>query len=198
LQNLCDPGITLHQSSQIDSASTPSPSSWEAVLSDSLPDTATLRELGTVLLNPFTCELRTNFSIQLLTMRTLVMLTRTEFTFSILKTCLNAKNRNLFSFLRKLSVELKPEVDGCLAAIAATLELLQRVLQRPAEEEGTEDSGEPAAAAGDAVADCPARTSALSLEELAWVIQYTQPQGYTVRFILIKASAPRSDSPTAA
>jgi len=86
------------------------------------------------------------------------MFTETDFTFSILKMCLNNKNRTIFSFLRKLSVDFDPTNPDCIPCIGATLEFLLMLLS------GTEPG------------IYPARTSTLSIQELAWVIQYTLPQ----------------------
>ena len=104
LQSLCDPDLNLRslKSTKV------SGEEWDGYLADSLPDATTLLEMMTVLLNPFTCELRTNFSIQMLTMRTFIMFTQTDFTFSRLKMCLNTKNRTMFAFWRKLSVDFDP------------------------------------------------------------------------------------------
>lgn len=162
LQRLCDPELSLRT---LPSAGAGGVEAWEQYLADSVPDGATLAELMTVLLNPFTCELRTNFSIQLLTMRTFIMFTETDFTFSILKLCLNTKNRTLFSFLRKLSVDLEPEKADCIPCLAAVAEFLTLL------KEGTDGEGR-----------YPGRSKVLTLPELAWVVQYTLPQGYTLYY----------------
>ena len=153
LQSLCDPRLSLA------AASSPQ-QSWGQYLADSLPDRATLLEMMTVLLNPFTCELRTNFSIQLLTMRTFIMFAETDFTFSILKLCLNSKNRTLTSFLRKLSDVFDPGNPACIPCIAAATRFLCLL-----GEEGVGAAGR-----------YPARTRVLTEPELGWVIQYILPQ----------------------
>ena len=155
LGNLCDPELSLRSTPDLNPGG--GAPDWEPYLADSLPDRCTLLELMTVLLNPFTCQLRTNFSIQQLTMRTLIMFTRTDFTFSILKLCLNSKNRTLYSFLRNLSVQFEPRQADCVPCLAGMAEFLSLLV-------------------GQGPSAYPPRTNLLSLTELAWVTQYILPQ----------------------
>ena len=155
--NLCDPQKSLRTK--------PSGSSeqevWDQYLSDSLPDGTSLLELMRVLLNPYTFELKSNYSTQLLSIRTFKMLTRTDATSIKLKLCLNTKHRTLYLFLRKLGADFDAGDPVFLDCFTATIEFL-RLLVEPG--------------AGDE--EYPARSQVLSMAELAWLLQYNLTQEY--------------------
>ncbi len=175
LQSLCDPHVSLRTPEAAGGTA-------DSYLADSLPTRETLVEIMTVLLNPFTCELRTNFSIQLLTIRTFVMLLARggDHTFVVLTECLAAKNRTLLSFMRKLAVDFDAGSAACRACVAAMTSFLGHLMEVPTssssstlvDSDDTSSSGA-AAQASAAIHLLPRRTLCLTTAELAWVVLWT-------------------------
>ena len=160
LQSLCDPRLTLRTTTNHPGGG--AVDATAAHLADSLPSRETLAEIMTVLLNPFTCELRTNFSIQLLTMRTFVLLASRggDTTFAVLTECLAAKHRTLFSLLRKLAADFEAGSSACRDCVGATADFLGQLMELTPLSSTVYD--EPSSAT-------PQRTLCLTAAELAWV-----------------------------
>jgi hypothetical protein len=173
LHSLCDSTLSLHPV-----PATATAAAWAAYLADSLPTRETLAEIMTVLLNPFTCEVRTHFSIQLLTIRTFVMLVSSgprggggDHTFAVLAECLAAKHRMLFSFLRKLAVDFEARSADCRACVAESIAFLAQLMELPPpppealfKNDGDDER---------TTVSPPRRTLCLKAAELAWVVQWT-------------------------
>jgi hypothetical protein len=119
---------------------------------------------------------RTHFSIQLLTIRTFVMLVSSgprggggDHTFSVLAECLAAKHRMLFSFLRKLAVDFEARSADCRACVAESIAFLAQLMELPPPPSANDGAGDYERT----TVSPPRRTLCLKAAELAWVVQWT-------------------------
>jgi hypothetical protein len=172
LQFLCDPRRSLHGDKTTADAA--------VRLADGLPPRDTLAEIMNLLLNPFTCELRTHFSIQLLTMRTFVLLATYggDPAFVVLRECLAAKHRTLFAFLRKLAADFDGGASAaCRGCLGATLDFLGLLLAPPPSPSVDNDDDASLDASSQPAARLPQRTLYLTPAELAWVVLWPPSGG---------------------
>jgi len=179
LQSLCDPCLSLRHAASRGGDLPLSGDPSYSYLADSLPTRETLAEIMTVLLNPFTCELRTNFSIQLLTMRTFVLLASRggDYSFTVVAECLAAKNRTLVSFLRKLAADFKAANAACRSCVDTTFAFLHQLVELPSLSSSLTDDDVDNNSAGASDPQAPRRTLCLTAAELAWVLNW--PVGAT-------------------